>query len=142
MPTVFRSGPYRFYFYSTDRAEPPHIHVVRDDKIAKFWLDPPRLETNDRFAGPELNRVEGLIRDNAALLLKAWHDFFADYQPAAPGDNGVVPGTDSPAPSVLLLAGSATATTQTASPATTPLALPQDTTTPLRGAAARGRTRW
>jgi 2-oxoglutarate decarboxylase len=74
---------------------------------------------------------------NPSAVDSSWHDFFADYQPAAPGDNGVVPGTDSPAPSVLPLAGSATATTQTASPATTPLELPQDTTTPLRGAAAR-----
>jgi hypothetical protein len=78
MPTVFRSGPYRFYFYSADRAEPPHVHVVSDDRIAKFWLDPIWLETNHGFSGPELNRIDGLIRDNAALLLKAWHDFFSN----------------------------------------------------------------
>jgi uncharacterized protein DUF4160 len=40
MPTVFRSGPYRFYFYSHEPNEPPHIHVDRDDLSAKFWLDP------------------------------------------------------------------------------------------------------
>jgi len=78
MPTVFRSGPYRFYFYSADREEPPHVHVVREGKVAKFWLDPVWLETNDGFAGPELNRIEGLIRNNAGFLIKAWHDFFAD----------------------------------------------------------------
>jgi hypothetical protein len=27
MPTVLRSGPYRFFFYSADRGEPPHVHV-------------------------------------------------------------------------------------------------------------------
>lgn len=36
MPTVFRSGPYRFFFYAGDRDEPHHIHVERDDKVAKF----------------------------------------------------------------------------------------------------------
>jgi hypothetical protein len=30
MPTVLRSGPYRFYLYAGDRDEPPHIHVERD----------------------------------------------------------------------------------------------------------------
>ena len=38
MPTVLRSGPYRFFFYSGDGAEPPHVHVQRDDNsgLARF----------------------------------------------------------------------------------------------------------
>lgn len=40
MPTVLRLGPYRFFFYSVDRGEPPHVHVRRDRGTAKFWLDP------------------------------------------------------------------------------------------------------
>ncbi len=39
MPTVLRNGPYRFFFYAGDRDEPPHIHIERDNNIAKFWLD-------------------------------------------------------------------------------------------------------
>lgn len=78
MPTVFRSGPYRCFFYSADRAEPPHVHVVRDASVTKFWLDPVSLATNNGFARPELDQIRGLILDNAALLLKAWYDFFAD----------------------------------------------------------------
>jgi hypothetical protein len=27
MPTVLIEGPYRFFWYSVDRAEPPHVHV-------------------------------------------------------------------------------------------------------------------
>ncbi|MDP3297850.1 MAG: DUF4160 domain-containing protein, partial [Thermodesulfovibrionia bacterium] len=46
MPTVLRVGPYRFFFYAGDRDEPQHIHVERDDKIAKFWLDPVRLQSS------------------------------------------------------------------------------------------------
>ncbi len=34
MPTVLRSGPYRFFFYASDRDEPVHIHVERDEKVA------------------------------------------------------------------------------------------------------------
>ncbi len=43
MPTVLRAGPYRFFFFAGDGDEPLHIHIERDDKIAKFWLDPIRL---------------------------------------------------------------------------------------------------
>ena len=43
MPTILRIGPYRFYFYAGDRDELQYVHVERDEKIAKFWLDPVRL---------------------------------------------------------------------------------------------------
>jgi len=36
MPTILRVGPYRFFFYSADGEEPPHVHVERDDSVAKF----------------------------------------------------------------------------------------------------------
>jgi len=54
MPTVLRRGPYRFFFYSSDRAEPPHVHVERDENLAKFWLDPVRLHESGGFRGAEL----------------------------------------------------------------------------------------
>src|SRR5690606_5154622 len=31
MPTVLRSGSYRFFFYSLENDEPPHIHVECGD---------------------------------------------------------------------------------------------------------------
>ena len=40
MPTILRDGPYSFVFFSSDRSEPPHIHVKRDRDIVKFWLLP------------------------------------------------------------------------------------------------------
>jgi hypothetical protein len=40
MPTVFRVGGYRFYFYSHETTELPHIHVDRGGSSAKFWLEP------------------------------------------------------------------------------------------------------
>jgi Domain of unknown function (DUF4160) len=54
MPTVLRSGPYRFYFYSHEPNEPPHIHVDRDDLSAKFWLGPVQLAGNFGFRAHEL----------------------------------------------------------------------------------------
>jgi len=76
MPTTLRVGPYRFFFYAGDRDEPPHVHVERDDKLAKFWLDPLRLQSNQGFARAELGRIQRLLSDHQQKLLEAWHDYF------------------------------------------------------------------
>jgi uncharacterized protein DUF4160 len=78
LPTVLRSGPYRFFFYSADRDEPPHVHVERDDFEAKFWLDPVRLERNHGFGRTELHRLQSLVEVNAALLLRGWREYFGN----------------------------------------------------------------
>lgn len=36
MPTVLRIGRFRFFFYSNENAEPPHIHVKVAENEAKF----------------------------------------------------------------------------------------------------------
>jgi hypothetical protein len=78
MPTVLRSGPYRCFFYSADRDEPPHIHVQRDDSAAKFWLDPVRLEDSVGFGRKELGIIEGLVAEQAMMFREAWNDYFTD----------------------------------------------------------------
>ena len=60
MPTVFHSGPYRFFFYAADGVEPPHVHVERDDKTAKFWLGPVRLQDSCGFSRVEIGRVQSI----------------------------------------------------------------------------------
>jgi hypothetical protein len=78
MPTVMRSGPYRFYFYAGDQDEPPHVHIERDDNEAKFWLDPVRLARSHGFAAKELKDIERLVLDNQQHLLEQWNEFFSD----------------------------------------------------------------
>jgi len=46
MPTVLSIGPLRFFFYSNEGDEPPHIHVQRDRSLAKFWLTSIRLASS------------------------------------------------------------------------------------------------
>jgi hypothetical protein len=77
MPTVLRVGPLRFFFYAGDGAEPPHIHVERDDCEAKFWLDPVRLERSRGFRRKEINRIRGLVEDHREQLLESWNEFFS-----------------------------------------------------------------
>ncbi len=76
MPTVLRSGPYRFFFYAGDQDEPPHAHAERDDCVAKFWLEPVRLQWSHGFAAHEIKRVENCVIENQQRLLDSWHEFF------------------------------------------------------------------
>ncbi|GAB4114780.1 MAG: hypothetical protein Tsb0027_04130 [Wenzhouxiangellaceae bacterium] len=62
MPTVLRDGPYRFYWYSHEPDEPPHIHVDRDNRSAKFWLQPVALARNLGFPAHELRQIRTLAR--------------------------------------------------------------------------------
>lgn len=78
MPTVLRVGPYRLFFYSGDGREPPHIHVERDDNVAKFWLDPVRLAHSGGFGRTEVRDVGRLVTEHRQQLLERWNDFFGD----------------------------------------------------------------
>jgi hypothetical protein len=74
MPTVRNiAGPYRFFFYSFDCNEPPHVHVRRERSLCKFWLEPVTLATNDGFSAVELNRIRGIIVKNKQHIMEAWH---------------------------------------------------------------------
>ncbi|MCI0350390.1 MAG: DUF4160 domain-containing protein [Acidobacteriales bacterium] len=76
MPTVLRDGPYAFVFFSSNRNEPPHIHVKRDRQIAKFWLDPVTFAKNRGFSDHELNQIERLVVQYQQAFIEAWHDYF------------------------------------------------------------------
>jgi len=78
MPIVLRIGLYRFFFYSGDRDEPPHIHVERDKNTAKFWLDPVRLQNSGGLSRREIRRIERLVEENRERLLRSWNDFFSN----------------------------------------------------------------
>ena len=76
MPTVLRVGPYRFFFYAGDRDEPQHVHIERDDRIAKFWLDPIRLQSSGGLSRVEIARIERLVSDHREVLTEAWDEYF------------------------------------------------------------------
>ena len=76
MPTVLRVGPLRFFFYSNEAGEAPHVHVQRDRALAKVWLAPVALASSTRFKGHELRRIERIVIEHAEQLLEAWNDFF------------------------------------------------------------------
>lgn len=76
MPTVMRVGPYRFFFYSNEGNEPPHIHVAASGNECKFWLSPVALASNRGFSSRELNDIEAIVRAHAATMIGAWNAYF------------------------------------------------------------------
>ncbi|MEJ5312273.1 MAG: DUF4160 domain-containing protein [Anaerolineae bacterium] len=78
MPATLRIGPYHFFFYSDEGNEPPHIHVRRDNKIAKFWLTPVRLQHSGGFNRQEIRRIQGLVEKNREQLLGEWNEHFGE----------------------------------------------------------------
>lgn len=76
MPTI-RIGPYKFRFYSSDRVEPPHVHVIRGEKVAKIWLRPVSLDYNRGYHSADLNAILHLTRENQTELLEAWYAYFS-----------------------------------------------------------------
>jgi hypothetical protein len=76
MPTVLRIGPYRFFFYAGDRDEPQHVHIERDNQVAKFWLAPVRLHRTGGLGTSDINRIWNLVEDNREMLARSWNEYF------------------------------------------------------------------
>lgn len=78
MPTIFINGPYRFFFYAGDRDEPIHVHVERDDSIAKFWIEPIRLQRSSGFRSADLRRIRRIIEEKQDDIVGFWNEYFND----------------------------------------------------------------
>ncbi|MGJ0511508.1 DUF4160 domain-containing protein [Methylocystis sp.] len=78
MPTVLRWKGYRFFFYSADGWEPAHIHVTKDDKEAKIWLENVSVAVNIRFTAQDLNEIVKKTREERESFLRSWNDYFAN----------------------------------------------------------------
>ncbi|WP_454171169.1 DUF4160 domain-containing protein [Microbacterium maritypicum] len=76
MPTVMRVRGYRFFFYSNEGLEPPHVHVERAEFTAKFWLRPVESAAKTRFDDRELRLLRRLIEHRRDLIEEAWHEHF------------------------------------------------------------------
>jgi hypothetical protein len=78
MPTVFRSGGLRFFFYANEGSppEPPHIHVRQTGREAKLWLRRGLPQAhNYGFSARELRIVRELVEANREQIEAAWSEF-------------------------------------------------------------------
>jgi hypothetical protein len=76
MPTVLRWRGYRFFFYSGDVGEPPHVHVRKDKREAKVYLVDLTVATNIGYAPHELALIVRKVAEHRQEFERAWHDHF------------------------------------------------------------------
>ena len=76
MPTVLRIAGYRFFFFSNEGTEPPHVHVERDDEYAKVWLQPVVVAWSKGFHRHEIAQIVWIVEANRRGFQEAWDDHF------------------------------------------------------------------
>lgn len=76
MPTVLRIGGFRFYFYSHEPNEPPHVHVDRGEATIKVWLEEIAVAKSRGFRAHEINGILTMVQEHRTILLEAWHEYF------------------------------------------------------------------
>ncbi len=75
-PTIFRDGPFRFFFFSREE-ERLHVHVQSSDGEAKFWIEPEiELARSYRLSDQDLKRVLQLVVDHEQEIRDAWNRHF------------------------------------------------------------------
>lgn len=75
MPTILISNGYRFFFYINDHL-PIHIHVEKDNKTAKFNLEPLKLVRSRKFNSSEMREIRNLVENNKELFKQKWGEYF------------------------------------------------------------------
>lgn len=75
-PTVFRDGPYRFFFFSREEAR-LHVHVETTEGEAKFWLEPEvELARSHELHERDLRRIRELVLEHEQEIRHAWARHF------------------------------------------------------------------
>jgi hypothetical protein len=78
MPTILRIDGYRFFFFSLEGSEPPHIHVEHGSKVAKYWLNPMNLASAVGFRNHELTKIKAIVLEHRIIFLEKWHEYFSN----------------------------------------------------------------
>jgi hypothetical protein len=77
MPTVLRESGYRFFFFSNENDEPPHIHDARAGNETELWIGLVSLAANRGFASHEITRIARIVRERRGMPTAAWDEYFA-----------------------------------------------------------------
>jgi len=72
MPVVLRIKGYRFWFYEADLDEPPHVHVGKESKEAKYWIMPITLAKSRGLRNHELSEIERILVEYQNDILEVW----------------------------------------------------------------------
>ena len=77
MPVIYRYNGYVFFFYSSDRREPKHVHVRKGDGVAKYWLDRVELVKSAGFRPSQLTEIRAIIEKHNENFIEQWNRYFS-----------------------------------------------------------------
>lgn len=77
MPKVWDEKGFAFSFFSSDRDEPPHIHVRKGGGEAKWWLDPIEEDRSVAFNRKDRSVIRAIIIKRREILLEGWRQHFS-----------------------------------------------------------------
>lgn len=76
MPTLLIWRDYRFRFYSSDRTEPPHVHIQEDGRDAKIWLHGLDVSFNHGYNERELQKLIAKVAEHRNGWIGSWNEYF------------------------------------------------------------------
>lgn len=80
-PTILKYKAYRLFFFSNEGSplEPVHVHVRREEALAKLWLEPSiYLAESYGFNSKELKEIEGIVRKYEQEIKTRWREYFGE----------------------------------------------------------------
>lgn len=76
-PTIYRDGPYRFFFNSREESR-VHVHISTSDGVAKFWLEPIIALANFyNLTTKDLRKIETVVKEREDEFKSAWRQHFS-----------------------------------------------------------------
>jgi len=76
VPTLLVVEGLRFFFYSNEGEEPPHVHFGKGGAAAKLWLRPVGIAYSYGFTPSQLRRIRELTFEHQASFVERWHEYF------------------------------------------------------------------
>ncbi|HSZ33236.1 MAG TPA: DUF4160 domain-containing protein [Puia sp.] len=76
MPTLLTIQGIRFFFYSRENDEPPHVHFVKGKAFGKAWLSPVKVAYWPGFKTSEKRLILQTILANVVLFNQKWYEHF------------------------------------------------------------------
>jgi hypothetical protein len=75
MPTITHVKGYRLFFVSFDGTEPMHVHVRKENRSAKVWVESPAFAWSD-FADHQNSEILRIVEENRELIQRKWNEHF------------------------------------------------------------------
>lgn len=77
MPTILKKLGFRFFFYSNEGNEPPHVHVEKAEAEGKYWLKPVEKVYTKNFSPKDEKQANRIVREEQSNFIKKWYEYFS-----------------------------------------------------------------